>query len=85
MSRDGSLTLPGGGMGLSTVCDCGISWSNSLLFLGSEYPYTFFTWATRLVTLKHGLHHWIVSAYELEMPLTRSHTVLEIDHEIILQ
>ena len=36
------------------------------------------------MTLKHGLHHWIVSEYELEMSLTRSHTVLEFDHEIIV-
>ena len=30
---------------------------------------TFFTWTTRLVTLKHGLHHWIVSEYELAHPV----------------
>ena len=56
-----------------------------LLFLGSKYSLYLITCTTRLVTLKHGLHHWIVSEYELEMPLTRSHTVLEFDHEIISQ
>ena len=30
-------------------------------------------------------HHWIVSEYELEMPLTRSHTVMEFDNDIISQ
>ena len=25
-------------MGLSAICDCGISWSYSLTILGSEYP-----------------------------------------------
>ena len=54
-----------------------------LLFLGSEYPLYLVYITTRLVTLKHDLHHWIVSEYELDMPLTRSHTVMEFDHEII--
>ena len=30
MSRDGLTALPRGAMGLSAVCDCGISWSYSL-------------------------------------------------------
>ena len=30
MSRDGCVALPRGAMGLSAVCDCGISWSYSL-------------------------------------------------------
>ena len=30
MSRDGWVALPCGAMGLSSVCDCGISWSYSL-------------------------------------------------------
>ena len=30
MSRDGWVALPRGAMGLSAVCDCGISWSYSL-------------------------------------------------------
>ena len=47
--------------------------------------HTHYILCRRLVTLKHGLHHWKVSEYELEMPLTRSRTVLEFDHEIILQ
>ena len=37
------------------------------------------------MTLKQDLHHWIVSEYVLEMPLTRPHTVMEFDHEIISQ
>ena len=32
MSRDGWVALPRGAMGLSAVCDCGISWSYSLTF-----------------------------------------------------
>ena len=52
-----------------------------LLSLGSEYP-------LYLLYMNHktgDLDHLIVSEYELQMPLTRSHTVLEFDHEIILQ
>ena len=30
MTRDGWVALPRGAMGLSSVCDCGISWSYSL-------------------------------------------------------
>ena len=45
----------------------------------------FFKFNIILATLKHGLHHWIVSEYELEMPLTRSQTVMEFDHEVISQ
>ena len=37
MSLDGCVAFTCGAMGLSAVCDCGISWSYSL-FLGSEYP-----------------------------------------------
>ena len=47
--------------------------------------YTFFTRTRILVTLKHDLNHWIISEYELEKPLTRSHAILEFDHEIISQ
>ena len=36
MSRDGWVALPPGAMGLSAVCDCGISWSYSL----TVFPYT---------------------------------------------
>ena len=56
-----------------------------LLFLSSEYPLYLLYITPRLVTLKHVLHHWIVSDFELEMPLTRSHTVMEYDYEIISQ
>ena len=55
-----------------------------LLFLGSEYP-------LYLLYMNHktgDLETWFTpldSEFELEMPLTRSHTVLEFDHEIILQ
>ena len=52
-----------------------------LLFLGSEYP-------LYLLYMNHktgDLDHLIVSEYELQMPLTRSHTVLEFDDEIISQ
>ena len=31
MSRDGCVALPRGAMGLSAVCDCGISLSYSLI------------------------------------------------------
>ena len=56
-----------------------------LLFLGSEYPlYLLYMWF-KTSDLKHGLHPWIVREYMLEMPLTRSHTVLEFDREIISQ
>ena len=30
VSRDGRVALPRGAVGLSVVCDCGISWSYSL-------------------------------------------------------
>ena len=40
-----------------------------ILFLGSEYPLNLLYMNTRLVTLKHGLHHWIVSEYELAHPV----------------
>ena len=33
MSRDGRVALPRSVMGLSAVCDCGISWSYSLTIL----------------------------------------------------
>ena len=33
VSRDCCVALPRGAMGLSAVCDCGISWSYSLLIL----------------------------------------------------
>ena len=56
-----------------------------LLFLGSEYPLYLLYMNHKTFTLKHDLHRWIVSEYEMEMPLTRSHTVMEFDHEIILQ
>ena len=56
-----------------------------LLFLGSENPLYLLYMNTRLVTLKHAFHHWIVSEYELEMPLTSTPTVVEFDHEIISQ
>ena len=56
-----------------------------LLCSGSEYPLYLLYMNHTLVTLKHDLHHWIASEYELEMPLTRSHTVMEFDHEIISQ
>ena len=38
MSRDCCVALPRGTMGLSAVCDCGISWSYSLTIfdLGSD-------------------------------------------------
>ena len=55
-----------------------------LLFLGSEYP-------LYLLYMNHttgDLETWLTpldSEFELEMPLTRSHTVLEFDHKIILQ
>ena len=52
-----------------------------LLFLGSEYPLYLLYMNTRLVTLKYGFHR----EYALEMPLTRFHTVLEFDPQIILQ
>ena len=38
MSLDGCVALTCGAMGLSAVCDYGISWSYSLTILGSEYP-----------------------------------------------
>ena len=57
-----------------------------LLFLGSEYPLYLLYMNHKTGDLDtNGLHHWIVSEFELKMPLTRSHTVLEFDHEIILQ
>ena len=34
MSHDGCLALPGGAIGLSVVCDCGISLSYSLTIFG---------------------------------------------------
>ena len=34
VSRDGWVALPRGDMGLSAVCDCGISWSYSLTIFG---------------------------------------------------
>ena len=52
-----------------------------LLFLGSEYPLYLLSMNYKTVTLKHGLHR----EHERKMPLTRSHTVLEFDHKIILQ
>ena len=53
-------------------------------FLGSEYPlYVLY------MNYKIGdLETWFTSLdseYELEMPLTRSHTVMEFDHKIISQ
>ena len=57
-----------------------------LIVLGSEYP-------LYIIYMNHttgDLETWFASLdskwvyeYELEMPLTRSHTVLEFDHEII--
>ena len=49
---------------------------NHFLFLGSEYPLylLYMNNKTGDWTLKHGLHR----AYELEMPPTRSHTVLNL-------
>ena len=32
MFRDGCVALPRGAMGVSAVCDCGISWSYSRAF-----------------------------------------------------
>ena len=54
-----------------------------LLFLGSVYP-------LYLLYMNHktgdfDFNHWIVSEYGLGMPLTRSHTVMEFDHVIVLQ
>ena len=37
MSRDCFAALPRETMGLSAVCDCGISWSYSLFLLGIYY------------------------------------------------
>ena len=38
MSRDFCVALPRGTVGLSTVCDCGISWSYSLtIFFLSKF------------------------------------------------
>ena len=36
MSRDGGVALPRGAMGLSAVCDCGISRSYSLTILNNS-------------------------------------------------
>ena len=37
MSPDGLVALPCGAMGLSVICDCGISWSYSLtIFVGQD-------------------------------------------------
>ena len=53
-------------------------------FLGSAYP-------LYLLNMNHktgDLTTWFTSLdseYELEMPLTKSHTILEFDHEIISQ
>ena len=38
MSCDGCVALPRGAMGLSAVCDCGISWSYSLTIL-ARFPH----------------------------------------------
>ena len=41
VSRDGWVVLPCGAMGLSAVCDCGISWSYSLtIFAKNDCFYT---------------------------------------------
>ena len=43
MSRDGCVALPRGAIGLSAVCDCGISWSYSL-FLKTKNVGLLFEW-----------------------------------------
>ena len=41
MSRDGWVALSRGAMGLSAVCDCGISWSYSLTIFKTKNLFTF--------------------------------------------
>ena len=55
MSRDCSVALPRGTMGLSAVCDCGISYSYSLIIfdLGLHEPNG---WAIQLYRLYESLH-----------------------------
>ena len=40
-----------------------------ILFLGSEYPLNLLYMNHKTGDLKHGLHHWIVSEYELAHPV----------------
>ena len=65
VSRDGWAALPRGVMGLSAVCDCGISWSYSLTMsqpcrCGREHWLLYFTclidsmWLLVLLFLPHG-------------------------------
>ena len=56
-----------------------------LLFLGSEYPLYLLYMNNKTGDLETWFTLLNSTEYELEMPLTRSHTVLEFDHEIISQ
>ena len=51
VSRDGWAALPHSAMGLSAVCDCGISWSYSLTILETLLSYLLACWRVGLKTL----------------------------------
>ena len=57
MSHDGWVALPRGAMGLSAVCDCGISWSYSLTIfkVKIEIPLQVRKWK---INLSKSVQYW---------------------------
>ena len=64
MSRDGWVALPRGAMGLSAVCDCGISWSYSLtIFTANVYLCRLLPFHIKYRMCFHKAHNRYVLTY----------------------
>ena len=74
VSRDGWAALPRGAVGLSAVCDFGISWSYSLIFFiefmlplqCKNFVLVFFTFGTKFLPLLVGALSLVLFCYTVQ-------------------